>query len=181
MWITFSDQVGLQTQVHLKSWERGIHDQHSLTQLDQKGIEYYYRVDCITTHMSLSNSRALTWVCVCILFLIKLGSWVLVTNASLSRFQVNLCLNPNSIRKRYPHLVFCIVGLKVDLEDHFPWIWVHDFAVLRSFTRPHLHTSKSSVSAPHSSWSPHLAQTEQVRLTRFFCIAGLQHIPKGHN
>ena len=72
-WISFSDRVGVQTQVHLKSWERGIHDQHSLTQLDQKGIEYYYRVDCITTHMSLSNSRALTWVCMSILFWMKLG------------------------------------------------------------------------------------------------------------
>ena len=91
-------------------------------------------------------------------------------HASLSRFQVNLCLIPNSVRKRYPHLVFCIVGLKVDLEDHFPWIWVQDFAVLRSFTRPHLHTSKSSVSAPHSTSSPHPAQTEQVRLTRFFAL-----------
>ena len=90
--------------------------------------------------------------------------------ASLSNFQVNLCLNPNSIRKRYPHLVFCIVGLKVDLEDHFPWIWVHDFAVLRSFTRTHLHMSKNGISAPHSTSSPHLAQTEQVRLTRFFAL-----------
>ena len=91
-------------------------------------------------------------------------------NASLSWFQVNLCLNPNSIRKSYPHLVFCIVGLKVDLEDHFPWIWVHDLAVLRSFTRTHLHTSKNGISAPHSTSSPHLAQTEQVRLTRFFAL-----------
>ena len=90
--------------------------------------------------------------------------------ASLSWFQVNLCLNPNSIRKRYPHLVFCIVGLKVDLEDHFPWIWVHDFAVLRSFTRTHLHTCKNGISAPHSTSSPHLAQTEQVRLMRFFAL-----------
>ena len=101
--------------------------------------------------------------------LIKLG-WVLVMNASLSDFQVNLCLNPNSIRKSYPHLVFCIVGLKVDLEDHFPWIWVHDLAVLRSFTRTHLHTSKNGISAPRSTSSPHLAQTEQVRLTRFFAL-----------
>ena len=31
----FSDRVGVQTQVHLKSWERGMHDQHSLTQLDK--------------------------------------------------------------------------------------------------------------------------------------------------
>ena len=40
---------------------------------------------------------------------------------------------------------------------------------------------KNGVPAPHSTSSPHLAQTEQVRLMRFFCIAGLQHLPKGHN
>ena len=28
--------------------------------------------------------------------------------------------SPNSIRNRYPLLVFCIVGLKVNLKDHFP-------------------------------------------------------------
>ena len=39
---------------------------------------------------------------------------------SLSHFQVNLCLNPNSIRKSYPHLVFCIVALKVKFEGPFP-------------------------------------------------------------
>ena len=36
------------------------------------------------------------------------------------RFQENLCLNPNSVRKRSPHLVFCIVGLKVKSEGPFP-------------------------------------------------------------
>ena len=87
-------------------------------------------------------------------------------------------LNPNSIRKSYPHLVFCIVGLKVDLEDHFSWIWVHDLAVLRSFTRTHLHTSKNGISAPHSTSSPHLAQTEQVRLTRFFALPDSNTSPR---
>ena len=43
-----------------------------------------------------------------------------VVMAYVRGFQVNLCLIPNSVRKRYQHLVFCIVGLKVDLEDHFP-------------------------------------------------------------
>ena len=47
---------------------------------------------------------------------------------------------------------------------------MHDLAVLRSFTRTHLHTSKNGISAPCSTSSPHLAQTEQVRLTRFFAL-----------
>ena len=33
-------------------------------------------------------------------------------------FQENLCLNPNLIRKRYAHLVYCIVGLKVNLNNN---------------------------------------------------------------
>ena len=41
---------------------------------------------------------------------------------------------------------------------------------LRTFTRAHLRTFENGISAPHSTSSPHLAQTERVRLTRFFAL-----------
>ena len=88
--------------------------------------------------------------------------------ASPTHFQVNLCLNPNSIRKRYPHLVFCIAALKVDLEDHF---LEFECMTLQFYARSHAlicARSKTAFAAPHSTSSPHLAQTERVRLTRFF-------------
>ena len=132
--MSFSDRVGVQAQVLLKMCDRGTHDQHSLTQLAQKKDTHASSCECPTitqTHVSSDTSRhdsntqypfSSSWVNEC--------------------FQENLCVNPNSIRKRYPHLVFCIVALKVNLEDHFPWTRVHDFAVLHSFTRAHLHMSK---------------------------------------
>ena len=49
-------------------------------------------------------------------------------------------------------------------------IGVHLCAVLRTFTRAHLRTLENSVPAPHSTSSPHLAQTERVRLTRSFAL-----------
>ena len=55
MWISFSAQVGVQTQVHLKVWERGAHDQHSLIQLDQKRI-------LVQTHVSALLLLKLMWV-----------------------------------------------------------------------------------------------------------------------
>ena len=38
MWISFSDRVGVHAQVFLKMCVRGTHDQHSLTQLEEKRI-----------------------------------------------------------------------------------------------------------------------------------------------
>ena len=58
-----------------------------------------------------------------------------------------LVLEPNSIRKRYPRLVFCIVGLKVHLKDHFPWIWVHDFKV-DTPTQSKENVQRLNISAP---------------------------------
>ena len=133
MLVSFSDRVGDQTQVHLKSWERGIHDQHSLTQLDQKGIEYYYRVDCITTHMSLSNSRALTWVCVSILFLIKLGQWVLVMCAS-NTFSKKLVREPQLDQKKISTPSFLHCRAQSGSKGPFP---LNLSAWLRSFTLAH--------------------------------------------
>ena len=60
---------------HKFSWKcvlRGVHDQHSLTQLDRI-LSITIVSTSITTHMSLSNSRALTWVCMSIVLLFKLG------------------------------------------------------------------------------------------------------------
>ena len=36
---------------------------------------------------------------------------------------------PQLDQKKISASGFCIVGLKVDLKDHFPWIWVRDFKV----------------------------------------------------
>ena len=60
---------------HKFTWKcvlRGVHDQHSLTQLDRI-LSITIVSTSITTHMSLSNSRALTWVCMSIVLLFKLG------------------------------------------------------------------------------------------------------------
>ena len=54
------------------------------------------------------------------LFLIKLGYYVLVMGGWMVRYTAAhslVCLNPNLIRKRYPHLVLHW-GLKESLEDH---------------------------------------------------------------
>ena len=32
-------------------------------------------------------------------------------------------------QKKISALIFCIVGLKVNLKDHLPWIWVNDLKV----------------------------------------------------
>ena len=130
MWISFSDRVGVHAQVVLKMCVRGTHDQRSLTQHEEKG--YWVLLSCGLVSLLtwvwviVEHSQEFAWV------LFFCSSWV---NECWSctplntHFQENLCVNPNSTRKRYPHLVFCIVGLKVDLEDHFSWIWVHDFKV----------------------------------------------------
>ena len=89
-----------------------------------------------------------------------------------THFQENLCVNPNSTRKRYPHLVFCIVGLKVDVKDH-SFFFEFECMTSQFYARPHAlicTCPKNGVPAPHSTSSPHLAQTEQVRLTRFFAL-----------
>ena len=69
------------------------------------------------------------------------------------RFREILCYNPHSIKNRLVrNLVFCILGLKENLEDHYPWNFSarlprrpHQFAVLcqlqkfcdsNDFTRP---------------------------------------------
>ena len=70
--------------------------------------------------------------CANIFFLVKSGYWVLVRCASLTHvctMHHKVCLIPNSIWKRYPHLGFCIVGLKGSLKDHVSWILEHDFKV----------------------------------------------------
>ena len=52
-----------------------------------------------------------------------------------THLQENLCSNPNSVRKRYAHVVFYIVGLKVnpmtiylEFECMTP-MWTHQFKV----------------------------------------------------
>ena len=72
----------------------------------------------------LSSCNMVPWVlfeprqcrktCVNIL-LIKVG--LMSVGHVRTQFQENLCLNPNLIRKRYAHLVYCIVGLKVNLNN----------------------------------------------------------------
>ena len=58
-------------------------------------------------------------------------------------------------------------------------------AWLRSFTLVHTHSfahiQKTAFSAPHSTSSPHLAQTEQVRLTRFFALPDSNTPPRVTN
>ena len=74
---------------------------------------------------------------------------IYVGHARLSlTFSRELVREPQLDQKRYPHLVFCIVGLKVDLKDHCLGVQVHAFAVLRSSTRAHLHMSKKRRFSP---------------------------------
>ena len=57
-----------------------------------------------------------------------------VGHARLSHtFSRELAFEPSLIRKIYPRLVFCTVGLKESLEDHVPRILEHDFRWTHQF------------------------------------------------
>ena len=78
---------------------------------------YAYTVRCAGVHAQKCKSKALKfivrWICL---------SPTMQNPTRKYHFLIKF-LNPNSIRNEI-YLGFCIVGLKVNPKDHFPWNWV---------------------------------------------------------
>ena len=96
MWISFSDRVGVHAQVPLKVWEIGAHDQHSLTQLDEKKDTY-------ATDVSALQLLKLMWVVILVRTMVIL-SIIFLQIGLMSVVHVHLSLTLSRELVREPQL-----------------------------------------------------------------------------